>query len=848
MATFYDSEGKPHKLSREIGRGGEGAVYECSVSNGLVAKIYHEQIDDEKAGKLLWMAQNSDENLLKIAAWVVDTLHAEPGGRVAGFLMPHVNAKEIHELYSTKSRRIYFPDATWHFLVHSAANVARAFYSLHSKSHFMGDVNHGNCVVLADGTVKLIDCDSFGIKAGDKRYVCEVGVNTHLAPELQGKTLRDIERTESHDNFGLAVIVFQLLFLGRHPFAGNFRAMEDLSLEEAIEKYLFAYSATASERGVVQPPGTLTLQDIPDSLSSLFERAFSPDHDRPKPTEWIEHLADLNNNLEQCSIHPGHHYSSGLTHCPWCRIESHTGITFFPYVSTDLAETGGWSLDVSTIEQLLADLEKPHKLKKRGGRLPNPSPEVAEAATTQNQQHMVVVTGYFCVLALTGFIGGIGAAGLLGFVLLIPLILFVTGINKSVRESLTSVLYDKEADLDSIESKIKTISGNESLKQDIALMRSRLSAYDDFIADTKLLKSAENGDGDGLLNSHLRTHAISDALELPITTQQVHRLKASGIATAADISRDAVDKVEWLEGKTRTDLAKWRGDVEKAFDDTSFPRSNGLVKTEDVRFRRQKTLELEMNALLNKINAANQYFRQNEKGLIDQTYDLRREVRQLRSDVRTLGNGGTVVIILFLIAVFLPIIGAIMGEVFGTKANVLSSAPQTVSRGIEEAYSGKSIESILKEFGIPNESILDEEIKELPLSTRKLYAANLNSEARKIGTSPKEFELVIRLLNFSLRFDQSQETVEALGNARKTGLAEDFLDLGMAYTRLESYSYAEEAFRISIAKDPTNDAHLMLGIVLKKQGKIREAEKQLETLTKLSKLHADTLRDEIEQP
>lgn len=42
--------------------------------------------------------------LLKIAAWPVETLHASPQGRITGLLMPKVEGKPIHQLYSPKSR------------------------------------------------------------------------------------------------------------------------------------------------------------------------------------------------------------------------------------------------------------------------------------------------------------------------------------------------------------------------------------------------------------------------------------------------------------------------------------------------------------------------------------------------------------------------------------------------------------------------------------------------------------------------------------------------------------------------------------------------------------------------
>src|ERR1700712_5600635 len=123
MPVYYDSQKKSDSLTERIGSGGEGTVYVCPNDFGLVAKIYHETISDEKAEKLRWMAVHKNDNLLKVAAWIVDTLHDAPDGKVVGFLMPNVKAKEIHELYSLKSRRVYFPHATWKFLIHTAANL-----------------------------------------------------------------------------------------------------------------------------------------------------------------------------------------------------------------------------------------------------------------------------------------------------------------------------------------------------------------------------------------------------------------------------------------------------------------------------------------------------------------------------------------------------------------------------------------------------------------------------------------------------------------------------------------------------------------------------------------------------
>jgi DNA-binding helix-hairpin-helix protein with protein kinase domain len=66
-----------------------------------------------------------------------------------------------------------------------------------------------------------------------------------------------VTRTPNHDAFGLAVLTFLLLFMGRHPFAGRMSdGQSDLSLEQAISSLRFAYSATALAHRLLPPPNT----------------------------------------------------------------------------------------------------------------------------------------------------------------------------------------------------------------------------------------------------------------------------------------------------------------------------------------------------------------------------------------------------------------------------------------------------------------------------------------------------------------------------------------------------------------------------------------------------------------
>ncbi len=423
-------------MDREIGRGGEGIVYYCPDSSDTVAKIYHEPIDADKEEKLRWMAKNGNENLFKVAAWIRDTLHQTPNGKIVGFLMPSVKAKEIHELYSLKSRRVHFPEATWEFLVHTAINIARAFYVLHKNDHIMGDVNHGNCVVLADGTVKLIDCDSYSIQKDNIRYRCDVGVATHLAPELQGKDLGEIERQKTHDNFGLAVMIFQLLFLGRHPFAGNYLGVEDKSLEDCIREYRFAYG-NQEITNVKRPPGTLSLNQISPPLAHLFKQAFFSQQ-RPEPQEWIEALDDLKDNLTQCTIHVGHHYYNQLTICPFCEIESKSGLMLFPYISSNNAESEN-GLNIFTVENLLANINLPQQNQSLANvnlsqYLP-PSPEVVDLRNTRNLRVIIAGSVQFVIVAFLTVLGGGCMSFFVGGTLMAILLMVFHGMDQPIKDA-----------------------------------------------------------------------------------------------------------------------------------------------------------------------------------------------------------------------------------------------------------------------------------------------------------------------------------------------------------------------------------------------------------------------------
>lgn len=325
--------GKNVPFGAELGRGGEGSVFEISSASKFVAKVYHQALQPKKQEKILTMVRLQQDRLLKFSTWPVDVLKNSKN-EIIGFIMPKLTGKEIHKLYGPKTRLLEFPHATYPFLVHTAANLARAFAAVHESGHVIGDVNHGNFYVSDQGTVMLIDCDSFQIQTNQDIFRCEVGIPMYQPPELQNvSSYRDVKRTPNHDNFGLAIFIFMLLFMGRHPFAGVYSGPEDMPIEKAIGQFRFAYGSNAAAKQMKPPPGAPSLTSAPPAVVQLFERAFAPEGvkpgNRPSAEEWIKALGEFSKNLHKCTTKEQHHYSKHLSSCPWCDIENKTGIILF---------------------------------------------------------------------------------------------------------------------------------------------------------------------------------------------------------------------------------------------------------------------------------------------------------------------------------------------------------------------------------------------------------------------------------------------------------------------------------------------------------------------------------------
>lgn len=569
--AFIDDRNAPVILGRELGRGGEGSVYEL-VGTNLVAKVYHRAAEQPKAEKLEAMVRLRASGLSAIAAWPERRILDKAGRNTWGIVLPRVtDHREIHHLYSPAHRKMDFPTADWSFLIHVARNCAAAFESIHSAGHVVGDVNQGGILVARKGTVTLIDCDSFQVSDGRRVFTCDVGVPHFTAPELQGKPFRGLHRAPTHDSFGLAVLVFHLLFMGRHPFAGRYHGSGDMPIELAIQQGRFAYGAAAAKVQMTPPPHALRLSHVPPTVADLFERAFRHGVGqliRPTAAEWVKALDDLKKSLVSCSRFSGHKFvNTGSRACPWCEIEKGGGPDLF--ISITASAKLNSRFDINLLWRQVEAVQAPKPVSIVPATPSSSTPPSPLPTATRVSGYVTLASGLVAavsiVLLFAGITAAAGSALISGAVWAIlraisPYAKARKSLVGEVKRTATEVTQAESEWRSKMEEVTKTFANK---KHTLAKLRSEYQALPHaFRKEEEELQSKKR---EYQLKAFLRGHFIEDALIKGIGAGRISVLSSFGIETALDVTEDRVSAVDGFGPARTSALVGWRRSVEAQF-------------------------------------------------------------------------------------------------------------------------------------------------------------------------------------------------------------------------------------------------------------------------------------------
>lgn len=596
MSTFqpkpglriYTSDNRQLILGQEIGRGGEGSVWSISGTTSVAAKFYHRELAPGQARKIEAMCRLKTENLLRIAAWPMAMLSAGAAAEPEGLLMPRVNGyRAVHLLYNPKSRRAAFPEAQFPFILHSATNVARAFATIHDAGQVIGDVNHGNLLVAASGVVALIDCDSFQITDRGNIYRCPVGVPEYTPPELQEKNFQSVLRTSHHDAFGLAVLIFHMLFLGRHPFAGIYKnGAADITIDEAISEYRFAYSPDTSLTQMQPPPTALRLTEMTPAVANLFLRSFTANGTngvRPSAHEWIAVLESASRGLKRCAANPSHDYFSHMSSCPWCRVEAMVGIPMFGLTVTVVRDE---QFNITAIWVQIEAIQ------------PAPKPAAIAAAQTFHNTCSVAVgipavvrdrskkriASVAVITVAISIVGGVQPAPLISIAILAAALFGVAKLwqqgnigAKSFKVEHDSARRDYDATRDEW---IKVSNLPDAFSAEKQLLANAKATFEK-LPSVRAQRMAELSAGcrQRQLQRFLESHRLEDAVLPNIGKGRKQLLLVYNIEDASDVEYSRVIGIKGFGPTMRSTLLAWRASIEQQF---RFDPNKG-IDPEDLR-------------------------------------------------------------------------------------------------------------------------------------------------------------------------------------------------------------------------------------------------------------------------
>lgn len=414
---FYNAiKGSGYMLKdAPLAQGGEGTIYEIQGQPGLVAKVYHADVlasatQTSRREKLLNMMRMPQADSCQYISWPRDGL-VDASGLLCGFVMNRYSG--------TTSLADALPDTqmNWRQRILLAHNLCDVVREVHEMNQCIGDMNPANFGFHpSSGYVYAFDADSFHFRSPSGRYFpCYVGVAEYYAPELQrqicrGQDMRTLDPAQTFsrqtDLFALAVLIFQLLFLGYHPFSA--RRLESYGSSTVVHRQaanilngMCAYFNPV--QGVGLPVGAPPLRLVSPAMQEMFRQTFLT-QTRSSAEEWQRALLNLLQSLQSCSAH--HNYRKELSDCPFCTLELEKQARI--HTQAEKARQAQQSEQARKVRQAAAQAEqarkarqatmhtqncqasqpKPQSVRQHPKQKPVPCPTVTQSAPQPDRSHV----------------------------------------------------------------------------------------------------------------------------------------------------------------------------------------------------------------------------------------------------------------------------------------------------------------------------------------------------------------------------------------------------------------------------------------------------------------------------
>lgn len=794
--TLYTIAGSSFHRHKLLGGGGEGEVYSLKDNPRLVAKLYFENKLPGKEEKIREMIPLCTEALRQFAAIPIAPLYNSQNSFV-GFLMDLVEGAEFHKFLS-KSRQTIFPNARWNFFVRVAKNLARSVEALHQTGFIVGDINESNVFILQDATVKIIDCDSFQFHSpSQKKFLCEVRKPEYTPPELQDLQA-ETWRTENNDYFSLAVLIFQILFINRHPFTGITQTADDPPIGKVIKDHRFAFGSDSKVRGWLPPPYSLNLEETSPFIETYFRRSFLTNDSRPTAKDWIKILGNLENSLKKCSDNNGHFYPDSNAYCPWCRIEEQSNYlaVYFDPLSFDTL------FDLDLIWKEICSVPAPKKLlafpEKTSHEIHGWAKIKAELNKYSKYKIALCILIFFVHLALLIPISTAetGCAVALYFVLGFITYSVITGILGPSSIFPKQFLDEKkkfEQQNKQIIENYRRLNSGQSFSVKLRELEDKKDQYLNLgIIRAYKLQELEKQALERQEFEYLSRFRISEASIPQIGYSRALTLRSFGIETAADLSEDRILAIRGFGESRAFDLMYWRDQLLK-----KFKFNSKLAVTESDK----RAIEREIFRMRGGLE---RNLKQGKSSLLKTVKNAQSQEEQIQSQARE--NIQKVIEAEYKLA---PLLSNIMSKIatgYLLIATIVASSIMIATRPINDKAAGNnngnqntnSLVQINNRQAPPDVNSLRTNI-----TSDTMVNSNVNINASREETeSVKAYKQGISYTRLG-QFKEAAEFYE-LAISSNPNFANAYHELGYAYLRLGEYDESIEASNKAIELRPKN--------------------------------------------
>jgi DNA-binding helix-hairpin-helix protein with protein kinase domain len=321
-------EGARYRLTEELGRGGQGAVFR--TDNGRYAVKLLRNRSPAARGALA-------DRLAMVSRLPIEDLDvARPLARLRepdlGYVMElytgmvPIRALLVPPPETPSLARWYFDGGGLRRRLQLLARTADLLARLHGRGLVYTDPSPNNVFVSAtveDREVRLIDTDNL---RADSVVGQAVFTPKYGAPELIAGRAPASSLTDAH---AFAVLVFETLTLA-HPLFGDLVEVGEPELEEAALAGELPWiehpedDRNRSSRGIPRP--RVLSRNLSAQLAATFGPGLADPAKRPGLAGFAEHLHRAADNTLRCPA-CGATYYRAETHCPWCQARRPTFVS-----------------------------------------------------------------------------------------------------------------------------------------------------------------------------------------------------------------------------------------------------------------------------------------------------------------------------------------------------------------------------------------------------------------------------------------------------------------------------------------------------------------------------------------